>query len=231
MEIKKTSKADLEKDISLNYLMGMVIALAILFVGFEYGESVIDVATNTGIANVIDEEEIDATEQNEPEPPPPAEPEPIQTPELLNIVENTMEVEQVDIMSDEDQTTLAQTTTYVPPVEIEEEEIDPNEIFVSVEKMPEFPGGEAELLKWISAHTVYPPIAQESGIEGRVSCSFVVNADGSVEQVEVVRPVDPALDKEAIRVLKQLPKFKPGEQRGKPVRVKFNVPVRFQLQK
>jgi protein TonB len=96
--------------------------------------------------------------------------------------------------------------------------------------MPEFPGGDAALLKWIADHINYPTIAQENGIQGRVSCSFTVNADGSVEDVKVARSVDPNLDKEAVRVLSMLPKFKPGEQRGKKVRVKYSVPVRFRLQ-
>jgi protein TonB len=95
--------------------------------------------------------------------------------------------------------------------------------------MPQFPGGENALMKWINDHMNYPTIAAENGISGRVNCTFVVNADGSVVDVEVVRGRDPYLDKEAVRVLKLLPKFKPGEQRGKPVRVKYNVPVYFQL--
>ena len=102
-------------------------------------------------------------------------------------------------------------------------------VFITVEKMPEFPGGDAALLKWISENVNYPTIAAENGVQGRVNCTFVVNADGSVTDVSVVRGIDPNLDKEATRVLSKLPKFRPGEQRGKPVRVKYSVPVRFQL--
>lgn len=228
MEIKKTPRADLEKDISLNFLMGLVIALAILFVGFEWGEKEIEVATDSGIATVVDEEEIEATIQNEP-PPPPPEPEVVKAPEIITIVEDNIEVEQTEFLSSEDDASQAQVDTYVPPVEEEEEEVDENYVFVTVEKMPEFPGGEAALLKWISDHLNYPTIAAENGVQGRVACTFVVEPDGSVSNVEVVRPVDPNLDKEALRVLKQLPKFRPGEQRGKPVRVKYSVPVRFRL--
>lgn len=229
MEIKKTPRADLEKDKSLAFLMGLVIGLAVLFVGFEWGEKEIQVATDSGLAIVIDEEEIEATIQNEP-PPPPPEPEVIKAPEILEIVEDNVKVDDVEILSSEDDASQAQVDTYVAPVEEEEEVVDDNYVFVTVEKMPEFPGGEAALLKWIGEHINYPTIAAENGIQGRVACTFTVNTDGSVTDVQVVRPVDPNLDKEAIRVLKQLPKFKPGEQRGKAVRVKYSVPVRFRLQ-
>ncbi|MDR0394474.1 MAG: energy transducer TonB [Tannerella sp.] len=230
MEIKKTPRADLEKDKSLHLLMGLVVALAILFVGFEWGEKDIEVATDSGIAAVIDEEDIDMTVQNELPPPPPPEPEVIKEPDILEIVEDEEKVESIQIASSEDDASHAQTETYVAPVVEEEEEVDDNFVFVTVEKMPEFPGGDAALLKWISDNIVYPPIAAENGIQGRVSCQFTVNADGSVEDVQVVRAVDPNLDKEAIRVLRKVPRFKPGEQRGKPVRVKYSVPVRFKLQ-
>jgi len=229
MEIKKSPRADLEKDKQLSWLMGLVIALAVLFVGFEYGTRDLEVATDDGSGVVIDEEEIDITLQNEP-PPPPPEPEVIKAPEIIEIVEDNQEVEDVEIQSSEDDASKAQTNVYVAPVVEEEEEEDENFVFITVEHMPEFPGGDAALLKWIADHINYPTIAQENGIQGRVSCSFTVNADGSVEDVKVARSVDPNLDKEAVRVLSMLPKFKPGEQRGKKVRVKYSVPVRFRLQ-
>ena len=230
MEIKKTSKANLEKDISLNFLLGIVIGLAILFVGFEWGETEIEIVTDSGIANIIEEEEIEATEQNEP-PPPVVEPEVIKAPDIIEIVENTIEVEKVEILSTEDDATHKQIEVYTAPVaDIEEEVIDDNYIFQSAEEMPEFPGGDGALMKWISTNMTYPTIAQENGIQGRVFCQFVVNADGSVVDVEVVRGRDQYLDREAVRVLSKLPKFKPGKQRGKPVRVRYSVPVLFQLQ-
>ena len=230
MEIKKTSKANLEKDISLNFLMGLVIALAILFVGFEWGETEIEIATDSGISKIIEEEEIEQTEQNEL-PPPVVEPEVIKAPDIIEIVENTIEVENVQILSTEDDASHIQAEIYKAPVaEVEEEEIDENFIFISAEEPAEFPGGEGALLRWITENMVYPTIAQENGISGRVSCQFVVEPDGSVSNVEVIRPLNQYLDREAVRVLSKLPKFKPGKQRGKPVRVRYSVPVRFQLQ-
>ncbi len=229
MEIKKTPRANLEKNKSVGFLMGLVVALAVIFVGFELGEKEIEVATDSGFAMIEEEEEIEITRLDEP-PPPPPEPEVIETPEVINIVEDNVEVEEVEILASDDDASTAQTETYVEPVEEEEEEVDENYVFVTVEKMPEFPGGTSALLQWIAKNMNYPTIAAENGIQGRVSCTFVVNADGSVSDVEVLRPVDPNLDKEAIRVLSKLPKFIPGEQRGKPVRVKYSVPVRFRLQ-
>lgn len=100
----------------------------------------------------------------------------------------------------------------------------------SCRRNAEVPGGDAELLKFIAKSIKYPVIAQENGIQGRVICAFVVNRDGSVVDAEVLRGVDPSLDKEALRVIGTMPKWTPGKQRGKPVRVKYTVPITFRLQ-
>ena len=113
---------------------------------------------------------------------------------------------------------------------VEEEEPVEEEIFMVVEQMPEFPGGMAELMKFLSKNIKYPTIAQENGIQGRVIVQFVVNQDGSIVDPVVMRSVDPYLDKEALRVISTMPKWKPGMQRGKAVRVKYTVPVTFRLQ-
>jgi len=229
MEVKKSSRANLEKDISLNYLMGIVIGLSVLFVGFEWGEEDIKITAGSGIAFVPEEEEIEATEQNEP-PPPAVEPEIPKDMEIINIVEDHIVVEAFDFTS-EDDATHAHVETYVAPTGVveAEEEVDDNYIFQIVEKDPEFPGGTTALLKWIKDNMVYPTIAVENNIQGRVYCQFVVNSDGSVTDVEVTRGVNPYIDREAVRVLKLLPKFRPGEQRGKPVRVRYSIPVLFRL--
>ena len=103
-------------------------------------------------------------------------------------------------------------------------------VFDVVEQMPSFPGGDAELMKFLSTHIKYPVVAEENGIQGRVIATFVVERDGSISDVKVVKSVDPALDKEAIRVLKSMPKWIPGKQNGSAVRVKYTVPVTFRLQ-
>jgi protein TonB len=232
MEVKKSPKADLENGKSLSLLMGMVVGLAILFVGFEWGSTDYKVATDNSIADIVVEEEIESTKQ-EDEPPPPPPPPPVQVaPEELNVVENDAKVEQADLASTEDAANIAQTQTYVPPAvteQVEEEEAS-NEIFLIVEKTPEFPGGQAELMSYLKNAIKYPVVAQENGIQGRVTCSFVINKDGSIVDVEVIRGIDSSLDKEAMRVISAMPKWKPGEQRGKPVRVRFNLPVNFRLQ-
>lgn len=107
---------------------------------------------------------------------------------------------------------------------------DNDEIFVVVEEMPQFPGGQEALMKYLSENIHYPKEAQEKGIEGRVICSFIVGKDGSITDVEVVRGVDPSLDEEAIRIIKSMPKWEPGRQRGKVVDVRFTLPIIFRLQ-
>ncbi|MBR6277088.1 MAG: energy transducer TonB [Prevotella sp.] len=103
-------------------------------------------------------------------------------------------------------------------------------VFDVVEQMPSFPGGEGELMKFLNSHIKYPVVAEENGIQGRVVCTFVVERDGSITDVKVIKSVDPSLDKEAMRVLKSMPKWIPGKQNGSSVRVRYTVPVTFRLQ-
>lgn len=215
----------------LGILMGFVVGLASLFVGFEWGTKDIAVVKVEGIADIIAEEEIEITRVEEIQAPPPPPPPAQVAAEVLNVVEDDVELEQQDILSSEDAQTEAQVQTYVAPVAVvEDEEESAQQIFTVVEEMPQFPGGEAKLLEFINKGIKYPVIAQENGIQGRVICSFVVNRDGSVVDAEVVRGVDPSLDKEALRVINTMPKWTPGKQRGKPVRVKYTVPITFRLQ-
>ena len=147
---------------------------------------------------------------------------------MLNVVEDEVQTERIEINT-EDNNEVVEIKAPVEQV-VEEEETE-EEIFMVVETMPEFPGGQAELFKYLSENVKYPVIAQENGIQGRVICQFVVNKDGSIVDVEVVRSGgDASLDKEAVRVIKSMPKWKPGKQRGKAVRVKYTVPVNFKLQ-
>ncbi len=230
MEIKKSPKADLEKGKTMNVLMGMIVGLAVMFVGFEWSSREITIAQDEGVADVIAEEEVEITRQEDAPPPPPPPPAPAVA-EVLTVVEDDVQLDDVDILSSEDDASTAQVQTYTPPAVVEEEEEESaQQIFTVVEEMPEFPGGQGALLQYLSKSIKYPVIAQENGIQGRVSCSFVVEKDGSVTDVQVLRGVDPSLDKEAIRVITAMPKWKPGKQRGKPVRVKYTVPVTFRLQ-
>ena len=105
-----------------------------------------------------------------------------------------------------------------------------DEVFMVVEQMPEFPGGIQELMSFLRKNTKYPTIAQENGIQGRVIVQFVVEKDGTPTEFKVIRSVDPDLDAEALRVMKEMPKWKPGMQKGQVVRVKYTLPVTFRLQ-
>ena len=226
MQLKKSPKASLE-DKKLTYvLMGLVLVLSICYVAFEWTEKEVTKYEVTD-TEFFFEEEIDiqqTTQETPPPPPPPA----VQEVEVLNVVEDDVETETIEINTEDDKDV---EVVIAPPVEAPVEEEEEEVIFVVVESMPEFPGGQQALFKYLAENVKYPVIAQENGIQGRVICQFVVNKDGSIVDVVAVRSSGEAsLDKEAIRVIKSMPKWKPGKQRGKPVRVKYTVPVNFRLQ-
>ena len=149
--------------------------------------------------------------------------------EEIEIVEDDKETESIDFSTEDDDKKVQEIIAV--PVQVEEEDPEENVVFQVVENMPEFPGGQQALFKYLAENVKYPVIAQENGIQGRVICQFVVNKDGSIVDVVAVRSSgEPSLDKEAIRVIQSMPKWKPGKQRGKPVRVKYTVPVNFRLQ-
>ncbi|MDH6343860.1 protein TonB [Parabacteroides sp. PFB2-12] len=228
MEKKKTERANLEKGKSVNLLMGIVVAMAILFVSFEWGttEVTISLADRLGDVEWTDEIPITITEPTPPPPPPP----PTAVAEILTVVEDDAIVDSTPIITSEDTQENPQEEVYLPPVIEEKEEEDANQIHTIVEEMPAFPGGNAALMKFISQAINYPVVAQENGVFGRVTCSFVINTDGSIVDIEVLRGVDPSLDKEAVRVIGTMPKWKPGMQRDKPVRVRYTLPIVFRLQ-
>ncbi len=227
MELKKTEKASLENKKLTYLLFGFVFVLSACFVALEWTEKEVKVYDAPDEEFVFEEElDIQQTSQETPPPPPPA---PVQEIEVLNVVENDVQTERVEINTEDDKDVEIEIKAPVEQV-VEEEEVE-EEIFMVVETMPEFPGGQAELFKFLSENVKYPVIAQENGIQGRVICQFVVNKDGSIVDVQVVRSGgDASLDKEAVRVIKSMPKWKPGKQRGKAVRVKYTVPVNFKLQ-
>ncbi len=230
MEVKKSPKADLENKKSTWLLIGYVIVLAFLFVSFEWTKRDVKIDMSQAVADLVFEEEIEIPITEQPEmatpPPPPEAPAIVET---LTIVDDDMDIESTEIASSEE-TGQAVEIAYVPPT-VEEEEVEEQEIFEVVEQMPEFPnGGMAGLMQFLSKNIKYPTIAQENGTQGRVTVQFVVNADGSIVDAKVIRGVDPYLDKEALRVINSMPKWKPGMQRGKAVRVKYTVPVMFRLQ-
>ena len=226
MQVKKSEKASLEKDKVIYVLMGLIFVLSLCYVALEWTEREVTKYEETNTDLFFEEEiEIQQTSQETPPPPPPPA---VQEVEVLNVVEDNVETESIEVNTEDDKEVEVVIAAPVEaPVEEEEEEV----VFVVVESMPEFPGGQQALFKYLSDNIKYPVIAQENGIQGRVICQFTVNKDGSIVDIEVVRSGgDPSLDKEAVRVIKTMPKWKPGKQRGKPVRVKFTVPVSFKLQ-
>ena len=226
MQLKKSPIASLE-DKKLTYvLMGLVLVLSICYVAFEWTEKEVTKYEVTD-TEFFFEEEIDIQQTTQETPPPPPPPAPVEV-EVLNVVEDDVEVEEIQINTEDDKDV---EVVIAPPVEAPVEEEEEEVIFVVVESMPEFPGGQQALFKYLAENVKYPVIAQENGIQGRVICQFVVNKDGSIVDVVAVRSSgEPSLDKEAIRVIQSMPKWKPGKQRGKPVRVKYTVPVNFRLQ-
>ena len=227
MEVKKSPKADLEGKKSTWLLIGYVVVLAFMFVAFEWTQRDVKIDTSQAVADVVFEEEIiPITETPEQAAPPP--PEAPKVAELLEIVDDQADIEESTTILNEDNTPKVEVK-YVP-VQVVEEEPEEQTIFEVVENMPDFPGGQTALMPYLAKNIKYPTIAQENGIQGRVLVSFVVGEDGYVEDVQVIKGVEPMLDKEAVRVIQSLPRWTPGNQQGKPVRVKYTVPVTFALQ-
>lgn len=227
MEIKKSENANLENKKFTWILLGLVLVLAAHFVAFEwtqYEKEFTGEIVNAGDI-VLEEEIIPITMPEKKTVPPP--PQAVTQAEVLNIVEDDAEIEETTIASVEDNAEFVEITDDVPVVVEEPEEEE--QIFQVVEDDPQFPGGIQELMKYLQKNIKYPSICQEQGIQGRVIVQFVVEKDGSIADVQVIKAVNPYLDKEAVRVVSTMPKWSPGKQRGKPVRVRFTLPVTFRL--
>lgn len=230
MELKKSVKADLENKKGTFLLIGLVLALGISLLAFEWTtKPSVGSSLGTLSAAQVEEEVIPITRQEEIKtPPPPPAPTVV---EVLNIVDNNANINNdLDVFDSEaDNETLIEVAPIVAAKE-EKEDAEEAQVFFIVEEMPEFPGGEAALRSFIAKSINYPVIAQENGIQGKVYVTFVVDKDGGISEAKIARGVDPSLDKEALRVVNSLPKWKPGKQRGKPVRVSYTVPISFVLQ-
>jgi periplasmic protein TonB len=194
-----------------------------VLVAFEWSKPEEEVGTLGEFSQELEEEEmIPITQQTPPPPPPP----PPQT-TIIEIVEDDQEIEdELEIEDTEDN-----EDDVIEFVDIPEEVVEAPQIFTIVEENPEFPGGEKALFEFLGKNTKFPAIAKDAGIQGIVYVQFVVMEDGSInpDMVEILRGVHPALDQEAIRVVKSMPKWSPGKQRGKAVRVYYKLPFRFTL--
>lgn len=227
MEAKKSPKADLENKKGLFLEIGLVTALALALFAFNiksYDREVVEVSQRTAVEEL---EDITIQTKDEVEPPPPPE-----TPEItteLTIVEDDAEIEhELGIV---DANTNANEVVEFVPVQVEEEKVEiEEEIFIFVEENPEYTGGVEAMYKYLGENIKYPQLARENNIEGKVYVQFVVEKDGSITNVKVMRDIGGGCGQEAVRVVKAMPKWKPGKQRGKAVRAQFSLPVSFKLQ-
>ena len=228
MEIKKSDKASLDNKRLLFVEIGFVVALAVVLFAFEWSSKEKSAAVlDAGNQEIIEEEIIPITQET---PPPP--PEQIKIPVLsdnIDIIDDDIKVDD-NIINLEDASDLGvEIQDYKEEVveEVVEEEAIP---FQLVEEKPTFQGGDANAFSaWVAQHINYPETAKENNVQGRVMLQFTVEKDGSVTGVKVVRGVDPELDREAVRVVKSSPKWKPGRQRDRAVKVTYTFPVYFQL--
>ncbi len=231
MQVKKSEKVDLEKKKMTFLLIGLTVALGSILLAFEWTSREVSASTLGAIAvSDIFEEEIENTvQETPPEQLEQPEPEPETIIEELTIVEDDVKVADIKIDTEADEKTQTSTkVVQVTEVEIVEEEVEPI-AFAVVEDKPMFPGGDAALMKFIAENTKYPEIAKENGIQGRVFVQFVIDKNGSVTKVQIAKGVDPYLDSEAVRVVKTIPNWAPGKQRGKAVPVTYIVPINFKL--
>ena len=225
MEIKKSPKADLENKRSMFILIGFVLAFGFTYICFEWTNTEVTVhEVEDTFINQSEDLIIPQTTQIE------TPPEKIEKPkevvqQVLKVVSD--EVETTATVEIQEQST--EEAIEFTPMDVQEEEEAEEEIFQVVEKMASFPGGNAKLMEFLRKELVYPQIAIDNNVQGRVFVQFVVNRDGSIQDVKVTRGVDPILDEEAIRIVKKMPKWVPAEQRGKTVRSRFTLPVMFKF--
>lgn len=224
---KKNKNADLESKRSILFLIGLIVSLGLVFLAFEWKtqpKPVIDL----GSASFITEDYIFI---------PPTVPEKKQPPVKLvevpffELVDNNSDIlENPDLFDTEatDEMDINFDKLVFNSKEDKNEKVD--EIFVFVEEMPEFPGGDLALRKYLTNAVKYPVIAQENGIQGKVYVSFIIDESGYITNIELMRGIDSSLDNEALRVVRTLPKWKPGKQAGKAVKVRYSVPIHFELQ-
>ena len=239
MEIKKSHAADLNRQRTTGFLLGLVVAFATLFVALEYTTND-DVGTNEAALDDLTE---DMDMELMPSLPPsemiaiaPAQPL-SSIPEKLNVVNEATEEEPTSMemqQPSENESEVMdgahieeETTTALTPANAANADNPLN--FQIVEEVPEFPGGPVEFMKWLTKNLTYPEHARQQKVQGQVVVSFIVNKDGTVANAQVVRSVNPFLDREALRVMRMMPNWKPGNDHGKPCRTLVCIPIVFKL--
>ena len=233
MEIKKSAKADLDGRRTQGFFLGVVLVLAVLFVAMEYDWTAGDDDYDPeALENIVKEIDLEALKEEERIP---LIKEPVverpQSAEEFNVVEEEPQVELEDEIAppetDVELKTVDEVEDAEQPTVLDMENNPLN--FRVVEELPEFPGGAVELMKWLTKNLKYPSSAQQRKVQGKVVAQFIVNIDGSISNIELLTHVDPSLDREALRVVRLMPKWKAGKQDAKPCRTQVCIPIVFKL--
>ena len=228
MEIKKTEKASLENKRLIFAEVGLIAALLVVFAGFESSTRAKEVALLQGNTVIDDEDDIMAIPLDTPPPAPEAPALPMLSDEL-QIVDDDVTID-LDFQSLDDTDVPVDIQEYVRQDVVEEEVEDDPIPFVTVEQKPTFNGGDANgFAKWVNSRLVYPEVAKENGVEGRVTLQFTIGKDGRLQDVKVLNSPDESLAQEAVRVVSSSPKWEPGRQRDRAVKVSYTFPVIYRL--
>lgn len=235
MEIKKSDKANLDLQRGTGFMLGLIIALSLLFIAFEYSSRPQDITEDDALIDDITEDLALTT--------------PLDNKDMVSVVDraapskaltqNVKEAPQADNTDKIASTTsplvigdgegAAEDAHVVEALPQTPAESADTMVLRTVQQLPEFPGGIVQFMKWLTQNLRYPASAQRSKIQGKVVVSFIVNKDGTIASPTIVTSADPVLDREALRVIKMMPKWKPGIDNGKPCRTMFAIPVNFQL--
>ena len=229
MEIKKSEKASLENKRLLFAEVGLIAALLVVLAGFESSTRAREVALLQGNTRIDDVEDVFVVPLDTPPPAPEAPALPMLSDEL-DIVDDDVTVD-LDFQSLDDTDVPVDIREYVYQDVIQEEDEDEEVIFaINVDEKPTFNGGDAnEFSKWVNSRLVYPEDAKENGIEGRVTLQFTIDKEGRLGDVKVLSTPDETLAQEAVRVVSSSPKWKPGKQRDRAVKVSYTFPVIYRL--
>lgn len=235
MEIKKSDKANLDKQRRGNFMLGLVLALAMLFAALEFttrpaglsedDKMLDDLPDELNMTPVVEQKDMISATGNTGAPSKAITQKVQEVPKTVATQEISSVTSKLVIGNGEGITRQADVTEALPQVPITKDSV----VLKTVEQLPEFPGGIVQFMKWLTRNLRYPPIAQSQRIQGKVVVSFIINKDGSIASPTIVQSVDPVLDREALRVVKMMPRWKPGLQNGKPCRTMFAIPVNFQL--
>ena len=232
MEIKKSTKADLDGKRMQGFLLGVILVLTMLFVALEYDwtasssdydfDALENIVKELDLEALKEEERIPLIKEQVVERP--------QSADKLNVVEDEPEVELKDEIAPPEDVELKTVDEVENPEQPTVVDMELNPLnFRVVERLPEFPGGMTEFMKWLTKNLKYPESARRQNQQGTVVISFIVNTDGSTSEIRVVRPRHPDLDREAVRVARMMPKWKPGEDHGKVCRTMISIPIVFKI--